>query len=247
MPDELIPPQPHRTIGERVRHAVDMTEAEAAALYRHVSHHEPPVADPYAQRADPDPTWGSHVDRLNPGDNPADIPGQGPRVPDYRSDPSGAGAYPAGDPRYSVRDIPVDDADKTYTMPPDAPVLTHPPGATPPGHIPLILQETSMADNALRTQALTSAIGIGGTGDVIIANAQAFFMFLSGSNDAPVVAGPMGPAGAVGPAGPQGIQGEPGPVGPVGPAGPAGMASAPTPVMPTAFTPTTDTTNDAGA
>ena len=106
-------------------------------------------------------------------------------------------------------------------MPSDAPLVTHVPGATPPGHIPLI-QETSMADaNALRTQALTDAIAIGGSGDVIIANAQMFFQFLSGANDAPVVAGPMGPAGE------KGEKGDPGIPGPVGPAGPPGMAAAP--------------------
>ena len=221
MPDELIPPQPPRTIGERVRHVVDMTEAEAAALYRHIGHHEPTVADPYGPRSDPDPAWGSHVDRLNPGDNPAYIPGQGPLAQEA--------AMPSDDPRgrYITPPPPVDVADKTYTLPPDAPILTHPPGATPPGHIPLILPgDTSMADaNALRTQALTEAIAVGGSGDVIISNAQAFYLFLSGGNDAAPVVGPMGPAG---PAGPPGPMGEPGPVGPMGPAGPPGMSAAPT-------------------
>jgi hypothetical protein len=96
-----------------------------------------------------------------------------------------------------------------------------------------------MADaNALRTQALTEAIAVGGSGDVIIANAQAFFMFLSGSNDAPVVAGPMGPAGEKGEKGDPGIQGPPGPQGIPGVAAPN-----PTP----APMPFPDTTNDAGA
>lgn len=189
MPEELIPPH-RRTFGEMVRHAVDMTEAELMAL-GHLPRPTAPVDSPYGFRPDPDPAWGSHVDRLNPGENPAYIPGQGPLAQDP----------PA--------------------MPSDAPLATHAPGATPPGHIPLITQETPMADvNALRAQALTEAIAVGGTGEAIIANAQAFFQFLSGGNDAAPVVGPMGPAGPMG---------APGPVGPVGPGGPPGMAAAPAP------------------
>ena len=191
MPEELIPPH-RRTFGEMVRHAVDMTEAELMAL-GHLPHPTAPVDSPYGFRPDPDPAWGSHVDRLNPGTNAADIPGQGPREPSAQE----------------------------TAMPSDAPLASHAPGATPPGHIPLITQETPMADvNALRAQALTEAIAVGGTGEAIIANAQAFFQFLSGGNDAPPVVGPAGPPGPQGEAGPPGPMGAPGPVGPVGPAGP---------------------------
>ena len=148
--------------------------------------------------------WRSHVDRINPGTNAADIPGQGPRLPD-----------PA--PGYHRPLSPADDPDKTYTMPPDAPVLTHPPGATPPGHIPLNLaQETNMPTDPGRMKALDDALALGGTGEVVLTNAQAFYLFLSGGNDAPPAVGPAGEKGEKGDKGDkgdQGIQGIPGPQG----------------------------------
>lgn len=123
----------------------------------------------------------THVERLNPGDNPAAIPGQGV----WREVASMWGG--AGHP------------------------TSHAPGQTPPGHIPLT-QETKMADDPLRAQALTMAIAAGGAADEVVGRAQAFYAFLKGENDIPVklVEGPTGPPG------PMGEQGLVGPTGPTG-------------------------------
>lgn len=135
----------------------------------------------YGPVADPDPGWQSHMDRLNPGTNPAHIPGQGPL--------------------------------HESAMPSDAASFTHAPGATPPGHIPLLTQqEASMPTDPGREKALADAMAVGGDGEVILANAQAFYQFLVGGNDAPPVVGPPGPQGPPGPEGPPGPPGPPGAV-----------------------------------
>ena len=106
--------------------------------------HDPSRQYDPSRQHDPnlDPAWGdrrTHIDRINPGDNPAAIPGQGPQA-------------------------------------------AHRPGMTPPGMLPLPpRQETTMDANSLRTQALASAIQIGGSGDQIVANAHAFYEFLGGN------------------------------------------------------------------
>jgi hypothetical protein len=173
------------------------------------------VSDP-----DGDPHWLSHTDRINHFDNPADGTGLG--IIHTRDTINGI-------PKEAiVPQIPTIGDDQ----PADPPTLTHPPGATPPGHIPLAIQETNMPTDPGRTKALDDALVLGGSGEVVLANAQAFYLFLSGGNDAPPVAGPMGPAGEVGPAGPPGPKGDKGEVGPAGPAGPAGVAPAPIPDSP---------------